>query len=81
MKKTTNNTNELLKKSFVGIWSSNLSVTTPLPYHLRYLGSYDIAFKCHIWTGNRVLIWDEFLNPNLALNPPVTWHLSFVSKT
>ena len=42
-----------------------------------------IAFALHLEhvSGKRVFIWDEFLNLNLALNPPVTWHLSFVSKT
>ena len=63
------------------IRTSNLLHSTQTLYHLSYFGRYELPFKCHIWTGKRVLIWDEYLNLNPALNPLVTCYLNFVSKT
>ena len=62
------------------IRTSNLLHSTQSLYHLSYFGSYDLPFKCNRWTGKCVLL-DESLNLNPALNPLVTWYLSFVSKT
>ena len=73
--------NELYKKWIVGIRTGNLLRATPMLYHSRYIGSYELPFKCYRWTGERVLSWYEFLNLNHALKPLVTRHLTFMSKT
>ena len=41
-------------------------------YHLRFFGRYDLPFEFNKLTGKCVLIWDESLNLNPALNPLVT---------
>ena len=70
-----------IKKWIDGIRSGNPLHSTPTLYHLRYIGSCQLLFKCYRWTRKRVLSWDEFLNLNHALKPLVTWHIIFVSKT
>ena len=76
-KQQINKQHEWILEKKSEIRTSNLLHSTQTLYHMRYFWRYHLPFKCNRWTCKCVLIWDESLNLNPALNPQVTWHLSF----